>query len=64
MSFFLAFLALIITTMDMNKSRSSQGLLRSPTTPPDTPPLPSVSSEGKAKVDKLMDQVRLYFCGN
>lgn len=41
----------------MNKARNSQGLLRSPTSPPDSPPLPSVSPEGKAKVDKLMDQV-------
>ncbi|KAJ1526877.1 hypothetical protein ONE63_008432 [Megalurothrips usitatus] len=41
----------------MDKSRGSgQGLLRSPTSPPKSP-LPSVSAEGKIKVDKLIDQV-------
>ncbi|XP_034241819.1 uncharacterized protein LOC117645650 [Thrips palmi] len=43
--------------MDLNKARSGQRLLRSPTTPPDSPPIPTVSPEGKAKVDRLIDQV-------
>lgn len=39
---------------NLNKSRS---LLRSPVSPPESPSLPSVSTEGKIKVDKLIGQV-------
>lgn len=42
--------------MDSNKSRGS-GLLRSPPSSPEKLPLPPVSSEGRARVDKLIEQV-------
>ncbi|KAK3930224.1 CBP80/20-dependent translation initiation factor [Frankliniella fusca] len=42
--------------MDLNKNRGS-GLLRSPVSSPEKLPLPPVSVEGKARVDKLMEQV-------
>lgn len=47
-----------MAAMDPSKTRNStQGLLRSPVTPPASPPLPPISPEGKAKIDVLIEEL-------